>query len=206
MTNSSENSRSKLTIAEFSNFLAIALANSCGLWAVEPLLTIHTGAVEQEPRYQIERHLSISFEEENDIIWAGAEEKKVIVESDDIDVRTVVDFQGYAEEVRAARDEMIERLGSMNTPVYEGRASDIAAIARRLYDRLTSRDEAKGRIYRERIIFEASTGVDCNGLFDKDNIPQYLAVAAIMETFLESDSVDSFQPGRRYFFGHPIPE
>jgi hypothetical protein len=187
-------------------FLPIALANSCGLWAVEPLLAIHAKAVEEEPRYQIQRHLSYLLETENGPIWMGADEKTVVVESEDLDVRTIVDFEGYARDVRAVRDTILQSVGSLDTPVYEGQVLDIARTAEVLYERLTSKDDTIDRIYREEMLFEASTGVDCSAFFDKDNILQYLPAAAIMETFLESDAPARFEPGQRYFFGHPIPD
>lgn len=185
-------------------FLAIVLSNSCGLWAVEPLLAIHARATDEESRYQIERHLSYLLEAENEAIWAGAEEKKLVVDSEDLEVRTIVDFEGYAKDVYAVRDVIHQDIGSFDTPLYEGEVLDIARIAKKLYERLTSKDDATGRIYREKMLFEASTGVDCSAFFDKDSTLQYLPATAIMETFLESDDLNRFQPGQRYFFGHPI--
>jgi hypothetical protein len=185
-------------------FLAIALGNSCGLWAVERLLDLHAAAVEDDSRYQIGRHLSYLLEEENDVIWFGAEEKTIVGDSEDIDVRRVVDYDGFAAEVRAARDEIVEKLGSAEKPIFEGTLLDVNATARRLYNRLISKDEEKGRIYRERMTFEAFTGVDCSGFFDDNYAVQYLAGAAVMESFLESDAVKKFERGRRYFFGYPI--
>lgn len=185
-------------------FLAIVLANSCGLWAVEPLLAIHARATEEESRYQIERHLSYLLETENEVLWAGAEEKKIVVDSDDLEIRTVVDFAGYAKDVLAVRDVVSQDIGAFDKPLYEGQVLDIVRTARNLYERLTSKDDAKGRIYREKMLFEASTGVDCSAFFDRDNTLQYLPATAIIETFLESDALERFQPGQRYFFGHPI--
>ena len=98
------------------------------------------------------------------------------------------------------------RNGIVLRPLYEGEVLDIARIAKTLYERLTSEDDTTGRIYREKMLFEASTGVDCSGFFDKDSTLQYLPATAIMETFLESDDLNRFQPGQRYFFGHPIPK
>lgn len=187
--------------------LAISLANSCGLWAVEPLLKLHAAAVEEEPRYQIERHLSYLIEEENDLIWIGAEEEAVPnPDPSKIEVHTIVDFEGFAEEVRYAHKEVVNRIGSVGKPVYEGRLLDINAIAERLYERLTSGDKTEGRIYRERMIFEASTGMDCSSFYDEEDSLQYLPAAAIMETFLESEECSYYEPGKRYFFGHPIPD
>ena len=196
---------SEINDSNIQYYLAITLANSCGLWAVEPLLELHAAAVEQESRYQIERHLSYLLEEENDFLWIGAEEQEV-PDPDKFEVHTTVDFESYAEEVRLARQEVVERIGSMEKPVYEGRLLNINDIAKRVYDRLTSEDEATGRIYREHMIFEATTGTDCSGFYDKENSLQYLPAAAIMEDFFESDAGIRFQPGQRYFFGHPIPD
>lgn len=187
--------------------LAISLANSCGLWAVEPLLKLHAAAVEEEPRYQIERHLSYLIEEENDLIWIGAEEE-VVPDPDPskIEVYTIVNYEAFAEEVRNARKEVVDRVGSVSKPVYEGRLFDINDIAKRLYDRLTSEDKTEGRIYRERMILEASTGMDCSSFYDEEDSLQYLPASAIMETFLESEEGSRYEPGIRYFFGHPIPD
>lgn len=185
-------------------FLAIVLANSCGIWAVEPLLAIHARATEEDSRYQIERHLSYLLEAENEVLWAGAAEKKIVVDSEDLEIRTVVDFDGYAKGVHAVRDVVIRDIGALDTPLYEGQVLDIVRTAKTLYKRLTAKDDSKDRIYREKMLFEASTGVDCSAFFDKDNTLQYLPATAIIETFLEREDLDRFQPGQRYFFGNPI--
>jgi hypothetical protein len=185
--------------------LPIALANTCGLWAVEPLLALHGRAVDEEPRYQIQRHLSYLLEEEDGPIRAGQEEE-VIVDPDDIEVRTVVDYVGFARKVREARDLIVERMGSPNRAVYEGRVLDIGLTARTLYERVTGKDSGTGRIYREQMLFEASTGIDCRGFYDEENSLQYLSAAAIMEDALSSHAFNRFEPGRRYFFGHPVGE
>jgi hypothetical protein len=189
-------------------FLAIALGNSCGLWAAEPLLALHARALDEESRYQLERHLSYLLEEDNDTIWIGAEETTELIQAEEVEnntLRTIVDYEGFAAEVRQVRTELVDRLGSDDVAVYEGRILDVGTLARRLYERLTSQDRAKGRIYRERWMFEAMTGVDCSDFFDDENNPRYLPAAAVMESFLERGDTSRYQPGQRYFFGHPIP-
>lgn len=186
-------------------FLPIVLASSCGIWAVEPLLEIHAKAVEEEPRYQIQRHLSYLLEAENELIWAGANEKSIMVDSEELNFRRLIDFEGYEKEVRAIRDTVLQSVGSMNAPVYEGQELDVARLAKTLYERLASRDNSKDRIYREKMLFEATTGINCSAFFDKDNVLQYLPATAIMEMFLESNRFNCFEPGQRYFFGHFIP-
>lgn len=185
-------------------FLPIALSNACGLWIVEPLLMFHAAAVDEDIRYQIENRLSYIFEKENDLIWFGAEEENIVLDNDDLDVRTIVDFESYAAEVHAVRDEVVKRIGSKDLPVFEGELLDITKTAERLYHRIISNDEAQGRIDRERMLFEAATGIDCSSFYDENGIFQSLSAAAVMETFLESNSVSLFKPGQRYFFGFPI--
>ena len=186
-------------------FLSIALGNSSGLWAVEPLLTLHDAAIKEEPRYQIEGELSFLLEEDTGPIFAGADETTAVSDDDEMEVSTAIDFEGYAKDVRNARDEIIKSIGSNELPVFEATILDINATARKLYQRLTSgEDNSWGRLYREQMLFEASTGVDCSGFYDKEHRLQPLAAAAIMESFLESDQGGRFQPGCRYFFGHLI--
>jgi len=54
--------------------------------------------------------------------------------------------------------------------------------------------------------FEAYTGIDCTSFFDVDGDPNFLGTMAVVEDFLESGAIDSYLPGHRYFFGHPIPD
>ena len=194
----------KLNDHSMQYFLAIVLANSCGLWAVEPLLEIHARAIEEESRYQIERHLSYLLEPENEVLWAGAQEKKVMVDSGDLEIRTIVDFKGYAQEVYTVRDTVLQGIESLNTPLYEGEVLDIVLVAKKLYERLLSKDSVTDRIYREKMLFEASTGVDCSTFFGQNNNLQYLPATTIMETFLKSNDLKRFERGQRYFFGYPI--
>lgn len=148
------------------------------------------------------------LEPESDFLWAGAEETYELGNLDDIDIRTVVDFASYAEEVRLARDEIVAQLGSADKPVYEGKLLDIAAVGQKLYDRLTSESGggSDSRTYRDRWLFEAATGVDCSHFYDEQGVLQRLPAAATMEAFLESDEIRRFKPGQRVFFGHPIPK
>lgn len=54
--------------------------------------------------------------------------------------------------------------------------------------------------------FEAYTGVDCTGFFYIDGDPDLIGIAAAIEDFLEGGTMGSYAVGRRYFFGHPIPD
>lgn len=55
----------------------------------------------------------------------------------------------------------------------------------------------------ERKRFEAATGIDCCAFYEDGDL-QPLRAAAILEEFLDSESVAHYRPGQRYFFGHPL--
>lgn len=203
-------------IAEFSNelddvgvqyFLTIPLCNSCGLWAVEPLLSIFARAATEEVRYQVQRSVSYLLEEQDGVLWLGPEEEQVFEDAEDpdnIEVRVVVDAAKYSAEVRAVRDDVVARIGSSDIPICEGKSLDLVSIATTLYGRLTKSDNNTGRIYQEKMLFEAFTGMDCRDFYDNEGRLQYLPAAAVMETFLEGDDLDRYKPEQRYFFGHRI--
>ncbi len=52
--------------------------------------------------------------------------------------------------------------------------------------------------------FEAWTGEDCRRFFYGFE-PQRLEMAATLEDFVRSGKLDAYQPGVRYFWGHPVP-
>lgn len=54
--------------------------------------------------------------------------------------------------------------------------------------------------------FEAFTGVDCSGFWTADESLNPTGAFATLLEFRESGSLSNFEPGKRYFFGHPVPE
>ncbi len=55
-------------------------------------------------------------------------------------------------------------------------------------------------------IFEAMTGVSRTGCLTSDCTPVLPKIKSILCTFEESGEAEHFETGRRYFFGHLIPE
>ena len=52
---------------------------------------------------------------------------------------------------------------------------------------------------------EPATGTDCSAIFAGSKASP-LAAADLAERFLDSGAAEGYQPGVRYFFGHPIPD
>lgn len=63
-------------------------------------------------------------------------------------------------------------------------------------------EHASQRLMRRR--FEASTGIDCTAFF-KNGIFQALSAARVLEDYLGSAESARSRPGRKEFFGWPVP-
>lgn len=111
-------------------------------------------------------------------------------------------IETYSAAVLRQMDIVASRLGTVDAIVMFG---DLFSV-----DKLVS-------IMRRRLIeggrfdpylrhkFEANTGVDCSGFY-KDEILQPLQVLAILEESEGRGGLKNYEPGRRYFYGHSIPE
>jgi hypothetical protein len=184
-------------------FLAIALGTSCNIEAVPLLLKVHEKAEDEESRHQVENHLSFLLEEDNGPIWAGADESLEIPDDFDAPNIVIVHRQPYFELVQAALAQ-VEPQAADRQPIYEGKTYDLLEVSRTLLERLRSDDNQLGRINRERIAFEAATGIDTGSFYNDSGTLLRLAGAAIIEEFLESDAASMFPSGQRYFCGHRI--
>lgn len=100
-------------------------------------------------------------------------------------------------------DAVTAKHGSEKAFVYRGEIYSVRAIAERMRHLTTRYPTAELTRLRER--FEPATGIDCSVIFSGERAST-LAAATIAESFLESDEGKKFEPGKRYFFGHPIPE
>ena len=190
-------------------YVSDALANGCGLWAVPHLLAMHALASEDDTRIHLEISLSRLLEAEPGPVWSGPEETTTT--SEDLppafqEASVTLDMGGYAALVRKRTAELAARLGAhADKAVAEAEVVVIETVARRLLDRIGA-GEATNRLGWERMILEATTGLDCRGFFNEEGAFQPLAAAAIVEDFLESGQAVKYEPGVRYFFGHRIPD
>jgi len=110
----------------------------------------------------------------------------------------------WREKILLRYNELKARFGSDEVPVFRGEVFDLRRVATEFLKGLKSGeaiDEADLTTFRHQ--FEASTGIGCREMF-KENKPQPLAVAALLEKFLKSPAAAKFEAGARYFFGHRI--
>ncbi|WP_375767146.1 hypothetical protein NR798_36500 [Archangium gephyra] len=112
-------------------------------------------------------------------------------------------LEDYLNLVMNQYDTVTAKHGSDKVFVFRGDLYSVRAIAERMRHITTPYQAADLTTLRER--FEPATGIDCSVIFGEEDVST-LAAATIAESFLESDAGRRFEPGKRYFFGHPIPE
>lgn len=108
-------------------------------------------------------------------------------------------FPGLVEEAHAR----LEKTLGAEAVVWQGRPLNVLDVVREFLAEVKSPDPHNFIDLRHR--FESYTGFDCRKFYFAME-PQRLQMAAALEDFLASPEAARYQPGRRYFFGHPIPE
>jgi hypothetical protein len=202
--------RSRISHPAVGGHSASILGMSCNLNAVEPLLQLHNRFNdEDDDAALIPRELSYLLEEDNGPIWDRALWTKQSTTGSDGGVGGADQRDPLPEMARAKRQSLELGLGASGGCIFEGLSYDVVTIAKRLLSRLDSDAsiyEQEERVSREVIAFEAATGIDCSSFWDGSYRLRPLTAAAAVEDFLDSPVVRRFEPGRRYFFGHPIPD
>ena len=108
----------------------------------------------------------------------------------------------YCQMVKERYDQLCDQLGTDDVTVFRGEVIDIKKICQRMLEDLGGRH----RFHEEmRHKFEAMTGINCSSFY-QDGKLQRLAVAALIEDFLQGPEPSKYTEGVRYFFGHRIPE
>lgn len=189
--NSVEFFRSRMNDFSVRYYMAILLGSACDIRAVTPLLDLYALCTNPDEDYdQTLRELSFLLELEDREIF---------------DLRhDLPSHQHLVELVRPYQLSVSDALEG--NKVFEAQLYDVVRLAERLVARLEAEDARSERFYRGRLVFEAATGVNCTGFFDDKFRLDRLAAMGILEEFLESDQLNRFVPGQRYFFGRPIPD
>lgn len=112
----------------------------------------------------------------------------------------------FESQVRARFDELRGRLGD-RALLWRGEPFSVSRLAEQMYALV--RDPASAPLHGSfipmRHKLEAATGLNCSDCFENGAL-RPLNAAALLETFLESDSPARYEQGVRYFFGHRIPD
>lgn len=188
-------------------YVSTALANGCQLWCVPHLLEMHAAAADDDARVHLESCLSRLLEHGVGPVWAGPAKIEVVDENYPppfTETSIELDREAYVALVHARLAELRAIAGPDDgLAIAEGRLFEVESFARGMLQTIAS-----GRsdlVEWERMLFEATTGVSCAPFFGPDRLLRPLAAAAIVEDFLESGQSARYQPGVRYFFGHPVP-
>jgi hypothetical protein len=107
----------------------------------------------------------------------------------------------YEAAVATRAGELKVLFGADQALVFKGERAGVKTLANQLLKALQRPNFPI--VFRQR--FEASTGIDCTGFYQKGFL-QPLSAAAIMEAFLDSPDINKYEDGVRYFFGHRIPD
>lgn len=172
-------------------YMAMLLGSACDIRAVVPLIQLYALCTNpDEDCDQTLRELSFLLETEDREIFDSRHD--------------LPSHQSLVELTKPYQLSVSEALDGFK--VFEAQPYDVVRLAERLLARLEAEDARSERFYRGRLAFEAATGVNCTTFFDEKFRLDRLAAMGILEEFLESDQVNRFVPGQRYFFGHPIPD
>lgn len=128
---------------------------------------------------------------------------------DTIDVGSeTFDEEGYLNTLLEHHAKAVKLVAAAGTTLfYKGEPFDFSSWTINFLKRIT----AKGSRFAEdfsadRMFFEANSGRNCSDFFSPHGefLPQ--TAAAIINRFLSSEVSQHFEPGVRYFFGHPLPD
>jgi hypothetical protein len=111
----------------------------------------------------------------------------------------------YGALVQGIYEQRCRELGSPEVAILNGKPFSVRSATEWLLAALTADEINEQEVAEGRMLFEASTGVDCRPFF-KDFKLQPLTAAGIVEDFLDSLDAAKYKDGVRYFFGHRIPD
>jgi len=170
-------------------YMAFLLGASCDRRAVKVLLNLYSRSSDsEEVRNHVIRELSCLLEDRNNGIF--------LARNADPPVEDLASLIRPSVEAQASKE---------SNSIFEGAVLDVPNLAEKMRNELFQENVARGRLLRGRLVLEAATGIDCAPMFNEMGNLNRLAAIAILDEFLDTDPGARFLPGRRYFFGHPIP-
>ncbi|RWO33501.1 MAG: hypothetical protein EOS10_07355 [Mesorhizobium sp.] len=110
-------------------------------------------------------------------------------------------FRTFEGSVLRRVDALSDRFGTATVRILQGSIFSVPMLLEKI------RASANSGKFDPKLrqIFEATTGVDCSEFFH-DHKARPLNIHAVLDEFEERGGPDRFLPGKRYFFGHPVPD
>jgi hypothetical protein len=196
---------SAVPFAQAHHYAARILSISCHSAAVGPLLRLYPRGQDLDDRLTVSHALSFLLEDGPGPIWFGADEEDSSLGPTE-EARVRVAAQEHLDLVHdriAALRPVPQRGGGT---LFEGAPLDVVGTARRLLARLGSEEPHVGWVFREALVFGAATGADCTPFWSPRRALRRIDAMAVVETILDGSDLARYEIGRRYFFGHPVPD
>ena len=118
------------------------------------------------------------------------------------DIDRLDDIDTYADDVRLQADALAARLGTTDAVVMFGDLFSIDKLVAATRRSLTNNGLFNTYLRHK---LEATTGFDFSGFYENGSL-RPLRALAVIEDFEDTGKLARYQPGRRYFFGHPVPD
>lgn len=178
------------------------LSQSLRLWIVPILLNIFLEIGDRKEIDEIDEY------EDNPSLILIPDYLSQLLEEEYASIAEAESFDSdeeYREYVTQTYEQKCREMGSPEVAILKGKLFTIRSVAEQLLTKVMAVQVDALEVAKERMLFEATTGVNCNAFFVDFKI-QRLAAASILEEFLESSYAEQYEPGVRYFFGHRIPD
>jgi hypothetical protein len=199
-------------------YLSNMLMYACNPAYTEMLLNLYEAGKRDDIRGHVARNLSLLLERDHGLIYFGAVESDKYPDDADDDGVTdyaslsheelfakVYDFDGYRQTVLEARDAVYSEGTPPKSAIFEGAPLDARKLADVLTDRAGAELKMADRIVEGVRLLSAMVGVNCRDIVSEAGNLSQLGTAAVLEDIFDTPVLSQMVPGRRYFFGHPVP-
>jgi hypothetical protein len=202
-------------------YISNMLMYACNPAHAEFLIELYEAGEDDDIRDHIARNLSLLLEPDYGVVSLGAAEyDKYPIDNDEDDedgpdyaslsfdelFAKVRDLGGYRRIVFETRAAMYSSGVPEGSAVFEGALLDARRLAQTLVDRTAALSGVMSRVFEGTHLLSAMTGTNCHGILNDSGNLNPLRTCALLEEVLENPALDLMVPGRRYFFGHPVPD
>ncbi len=184
------------------------LAKSHESWVVPVILRLFEQIQSYDQYMALPVHLSLLLEPKPAGIDSGPRRLQEANLPDWYEPTPAWGIAEYTRMVEARYAELITALPTTDySCLFDGELLTVRQVASRALDRIKRTSEENLRVTQTRMLLEAYTGEDFSGFYEV-NEHRFLPLHAStrLEAFLEDVTADRFMPGKRYFFGHPVPD
>jgi hypothetical protein len=121
-----------------------------------------------------------------------------------LELGSILTADEYSSAITARYKQLLNEAGSFETAYFLGSPVDAPTLVWTMRHLVENDDP--GGIGSVRRRFEPLTGVDCSSFYTPTGVDLH-AVTEVLDEFeaQRPSAAERFEPGKRYFFGHPVP-